>query len=486
MTSSAGILVDQPRFNFTTDNFKLILGVSSGETYEQLDETIVKIEAFQSEAAKNKEGWLEYKTTPLKLEICDFSKFTSFHSEIFKGTPTYNMLCLADNFNIQGSYFSPIYNSLKIKISECTNSTESQKCKSKAEIDKQLKFGYFSFAHTDINIDPTNYTTPNQIYNGNAFLAISNREYREALHIQKLVRINTDKAWLFEDITTENYIQTETASNIVLQRPSVNFLNYFFRFNIKVDTYNRSYTKVQNVAANVGGIIKIFVIICQSLVKIYGKTKYLEYVINKLFNLKNEKEHVKEKEQKSGNVSSMRFFKDYSDMNNLNNVNIIHESKLQIGNILPMTNTSQKFNPLPSQPVVVDKNKILLGKNNKAHKMDFGYLKSNCLFIMPWCLRNNHDAKMFIKAKEKFYLDSDIIKIFGKLHNYDLLKRILLDDDVNQMLNLPHKSDVEMTPNLMTPSKDLMKIFEVIKDRANNNDIKCQKILTELFHVKKN
>jgi hypothetical protein len=256
--------------------------ISNGNTYEQFDETIFKLEAFQSESFKNKEGYIDYKMTALKIEKCNFDKFSPFHREVFNGVPTYNMFCLEDTFSVEGTYFSVNFRYLLVKVSECKNTTEYQKCKSKAVIDKNLKLGFFTFAYTDINIDPTNYTNPNQIYNPNAYVPVSNEQYREVTHNQKLVRINTDKGWLFTDSTTEDYIQSDNAKELVLNTPKENFLNYFFRFGNKVDTYNRSYTKIQNVAANIGGILKIFVIICQSIVKVLSIFMARRNILNML------------------------------------------------------------------------------------------------------------------------------------------------------------------------------------------------------------
>lgn len=68
------------------------------------------------------------------------------------------------------------------------------------------------------------------------------------------------------------------------------FTNVFVGLtNIKTN-YNRSYIKIQDVSAQVGGIIKFFLIIIESLLSFYSYVPYLETLYGRLFdfNLVNE------------------------------------------------------------------------------------------------------------------------------------------------------------------------------------------------------
>jgi hypothetical protein len=113
------------------------------------------------------------------------------------------------SFSIHGTLLNDEYSFLYIQIFECKNKTGGIPCRPKPELDDILAGVFFTFSHTDITIDCSNYTIPNRVYAGDLYTTVSNRYFKEIHHYVKQVTVNTDKGWLLADKSNDVYLMDD-------------------------------------------------------------------------------------------------------------------------------------------------------------------------------------------------------------------------------------------------------------------------------------
>ncbi len=158
-------------------------------------------------------------------------------------------------------------------------------CKSKEYIDQILAGTFFNLPFTDITIDTTNFANPNQILIGDSYTTVSNKFFKEMHHYLHQIELSTDLGMLFSDKHTYQYLQNDLIKEMTDFRKAENFLSYSIKLSTRKETYLRSYAKVQNIAAELGGILKVINIICMLVSFYFSKSKFYELLANEIFDV---------------------------------------------------------------------------------------------------------------------------------------------------------------------------------------------------------
>jgi hypothetical protein len=79
-------------------------------------------------------------------------------------------------------------------------------------------------------------------------------------HYVKQITIMTDKGWLMTD--SESYLQDDFIKEMIDFRYTDNFQSYKLKLSTVIERYERSYPKIQDIAAQSVGIIKIISALC--------------------------------------------------------------------------------------------------------------------------------------------------------------------------------------------------------------------------------
>jgi hypothetical protein len=112
----------------------------------------------------------------------------------------------------------------------------------------------------------------------------------------QIKQINTDKGIFFESILTQTYLTFESTSENKDYRESDNFLTVYIRESTNRKVLDRTYSKFQDIAANIGGIIKIIFIIGEIIAYFIRRTLYKNYILQ-FFNLDESKFEEIQKEE---------------------------------------------------------------------------------------------------------------------------------------------------------------------------------------------
>lgn len=353
-------------------NYGFSFGLQNPFSYDQfIDESYYRAEAFHMTGKRITNGTTSYfnwTTNQLKLELCNIQKFPTNYHHLFKSLPFGNLYCLKNTaFSLFGTFLNEEYQYIMIKLYECRNNTylagsgfyssvqnsissistknensqnmnlsinnfnnsnnisdlsKNEKyllCKPKEAIDEMLAGAFFDLAHTDLTIDPSNYTNPNQLYSGDSYTTVSNKFFKEMHHYINIINFETDKGWLISDIERNVFLKTDYIKEMTDFRKSENFLSYTIKLSTKVETYSRSYAKIQNVAAEAGGFLKMISMICIISSFYYNKSKFYQVIGEEIMTEMDSKADKKSNSDYFFEGSQMKF--DLQSNNNFKNLN---------------------------------------------------------------------------------------------------------------------------------------------------------------------
>jgi hypothetical protein len=460
--------IDYPeKYHMSNENFGFVFGLQDVNTYNQyIDETIYTAKAFQKTATRVQVGnssEFQWDVTPLELVRCSIDKFPDEFKELYKFSPLNDMYCLKNNsFYIDGTFLNDHYSFLYIELSECRNSTEKMDipCKPKSEIDAKLTGSFFAFSHTDITIDPRNYTSPNQNYNGDTYTTISNKYFKEMHHYVKQIQIETDRGFLLNNVDRIKFLKDDYIKEMTDFRVASNFLSYTLKLSTVFETYSRSYKKVQNVAAEVGGVVEIISILCAVLAFFYNKAKFNELIINEFFYV----------DDSTG--TNMKSIVDNSsnDTKKFNSNTVLHSV---MSSNYPSRKESSK------QTVVTYSKPTVLIKNSETHNnskeltiytptIRLTFVQSFCYFFASCCFKKSRTTRILEKGQKEVEKQMDILNILKKMGEVDRLKEILLTETQIKLFNLPYKNKLNLDNYV---EKDLSKdeIVKYISNLKTNN-----------------
>lgn len=149
-------------------------------------------------------------------------------------------------------------------------------CLPKDEIDKILGDTFFTIYSLNYHINPDNYKEPFAPTLYNDFLLISNQAFTSAMVSLYHIEISTDVGVLFEDIDLNKKFAVDNLK--VSGLPFVGNKGLFFNLTFQLRNYKivitRSYIKLQEIMAQIGGIYNLLFIIANIM---FYYTKDFEY-----------------------------------------------------------------------------------------------------------------------------------------------------------------------------------------------------------------
>ena len=236
-----------------------------------------------------------------------------------------------------GEFVDYIYiNSLKCK--EGSTNKKGIACASEKETQALISnLLYVSVYIPNILIDPSEYTNPFTLTLINLYsmldLNIVKNTYLKFIEIQMF----SDIGWLIQDIKEHkeiSYYQTTTdyslQSSLAYDEYYSNYYSSVTLYMVKnIKKYTRVYTKIQNLAAEVGGILKLFTSIMSILIHFYNNS-YFEFELIKVLN--NYLTTTKESPSNSIKINKSNYDKanNVSNLSNLNQSSFLNINKSNI------------------------------------------------------------------------------------------------------------------------------------------------------------
>jgi len=298
------------------DTFAFGFGVQHPETFAHyIDERIytVQVDHVQLRRETNSDGSVNeiWSTTPLETEPCTTDHYGKLGHK-FVDIELNKLYCIKEKqsaleeLRIQGVFESPIYEYVRGSIKACDNSTTANpdKCVSKEELTYYLGGGFFAVYFTNIAIDPKNYTDPNINYRDSTFTSTTYPYYKELTLWLNHLKMKSDVGWLTEEENNLSFVSFDkTVENLNFRQDMGAVLNLVVRVGKITTYYERSYTKISEILAEVNGLTAAVFIAAAIILYPYSNIKFYESLINDLFDIKTLKqvEEANNKELKRAN-----------------------------------------------------------------------------------------------------------------------------------------------------------------------------------------
>ena len=397
--------VDDPPFTPINDSVHIMtLSLQTPNYSLYIDESIYTLNAFFMKYTISHNGTQEILKEKLNIIKCNEYNFTLL-PDYFAHLDLDNLYCLDKNSSlyIKGEYGKEEWTFINYEFSRCVNTSENNNiCKSDQEIDDKLAGGFLGIFMTDLSIIPNQYNNPSVLYGKNVFTTFMNDRYTDVWFYMKIIKVNTDRGLLLKDIKHEEFIAYDSFMTTSDYRRSDVFLNLHFRLSQRTEIYDRTYQKVQAIAAELGGIIKISLIIGELLVYLFREVLYKDYILT-FFS-----------EDKNCNCSNKSGFIVYTSPNKKYIDSVCKNFSFSSINRLVSLNSKKEI------------------KKEERHKV-----KLNSMVLLGPCLFDSKIRKNIALINSKFkrieYL-FDVIHFLKSKDEIRALKRIVFDDIQNKTL----------------------------------------------------
>jgi hypothetical protein len=385
--------------NLKPENFVITFSLQNIEYENYIDESIYTINATKSIVYLDDRGINNAKETEISVIKCSDYKFQII-PQYFKSLPLKNLYCINEtDIRLQGQFKQNVWEYVNVRFSKCINSTNNNfSCKSETEINNALKGGFIGIFLTDFNILPNNYSHPYHIYGKNIYNTFSINYHLSYWIFLKSIELKTDSGLIFSNIKSMKFFALEDTKPDIDYREGNVFLTMVFRNSPKREVYERTYLKIQDVAATISGIINLSLIIGEILVYIIRLTLYRFYFIqffnpdNKIFNYKrNDKNIISSKNRNSFILKKTKLLKD-NYLEKFNSVvkspNISNIDKLNKIKNISQENVNNKKN---SYVITEKKNNtsILLSSFNNKTIKQISNIKLKNLINKKYHSKNN-------------------------------------------------------------------------------------------------
>ena len=279
------------------DNYEFLIGIQNSNMIVHRDETIYKAKGFIFQTL-NTNNELNNMVTEIDLESCDIALADSNVYEFVKDINLEDYYCFAksqskvsnNDLFINDFWNNDGFQMIQVKFMECQNTTEDQSCKSQEEINQYLKLQEISLYYIDNFVETTSYEEPFKKGIREVFYYISN-DYTFYLtnYIQHL-QIVSDDGLLFITKKVKDTFIVDNMRDLTNYQKTQYFASYTIQFNNIKQLYYRKYYKLQDLAAQVGGVFKTLMIIGIVLTKLFEEHEYYQHLINNFFDIRTDDE----------------------------------------------------------------------------------------------------------------------------------------------------------------------------------------------------
>lgn len=285
------------RTYFSTENFFFMFGVEAPNFTHFIDDTIYEVKVTHRKfSSKANDSF----SIDVPIERCREDHLPQKNQQLHDyfltapKVPIENLICLQniENYFMEGSFDSDAYTFLEINIYVCSNATRKTNdipCKPPEMINTVLE-GFFALYTMDYLFDPQNYENPGSNTGVDYFTPLSVGIKRYTNRFISTTNVQTDDGVLFSNSQiTHSYPNYENDKESLLIDSSDEgmLMDFIFRKYHSEMLYDRSYKKLQDVFAEIGGFTQILYLIFFVFSYPFIAKKYYEKIINLIYNFEN-------------------------------------------------------------------------------------------------------------------------------------------------------------------------------------------------------
>ncbi|KAM3126722.1 hypothetical protein pb186bvf_021172 [Paramecium bursaria] len=500
---------------------------------------------------RSQDGTSQRQTIDINLMPCQLSQFQKvFDLTNYNFTEDFNKLGLTNwlcpdigLFNLSGVYSSILFHKqligtvfefLQVLVTPCQNNSNSSLawkpvCAPQSEIDAYLlKNGEFKINIYSSNLIvnpsiPSKYIQ--QYFDDEMYFTFKPYElFRSAnIFLRKYEFVNDESLLPIEDISYNNLYARQTSDYRDLtslgSKSDTVFARFYFRRSPYTEQIHRSYQKIQELLAQLGGFLQVMLIVFGFLILNYNKFQLMMQLANDLFNFnfidedpfqqkqqdvellknvykKTEEDHL-EKPQPlpTSRIESNRRKREVP------HIQCLESKRLDLGlkqdtprqrlsSINLNTPESQMANnELEQAKQLLDKNQQEVKQMNVLNEKDYFSQKLNqflqkkyvplqltckSLINQIFCGRffqNNKESILLQKSIKKMESQLNILNILQKIQEIDKLKEILLTTNQQIIFNFQPKQIISLKKKLVKISrKSVSKAYNIGEMKVNQGN----------------
>ena len=422
-------LMHPPILNYF-NNFEFLIGIQNSEYLTEINEKIFSAKGILFKTIINESGTYNLKSD-INLTSCDIALSENKNKEIFSDLNLKGYYCIS-NIQTEDPYIAEHWGNngfvmIQIKFVDCDNSTG--KCASQEEINNFLHSADLSLYVSDNLVSTRNYKYPFTKILKEQTLKVSESYKVSLIQYLKHIRIESDDGILFTTNHTKNsFTLGEFTHNTVFERDSSTFLSLSIELENTLQKYQRKYYKLQDLAAQSGGIINCCYMIAMIILKIYEKNSYFEYLINNFFEVRLEefqktiKLQSYKKKSHHKNKSSSEKIKKLNNNSVNTNVNTNHNINTNINSNPNNTNVKTNNINLDNEKIIYDKKK----------KIKFSFFdKLILLKLAPQFSKARKEKvdEIFFKGAQYIMNNLDVISFLKRAHAGDMEIKLLMGEE---------------------------------------------------------
>ncbi|KAL4512423.1 hypothetical protein ABPG72_005425 [Tetrahymena utriculariae] len=296
-------VVDCPkRIDVKPDNLIIMMGVSNGSTQSFSDPTIFTVNAIQQQQVRYVDQNTGLSTIKLvdqsiKIRFCNENDIGMTDTKNYFKQLNYPLLYCFDTSEEQPVYFEGDFNQtefsqLIVYFEKCQNSTSSQIiCKPKEVIDKVLlltKVGVFMSDHV---INPLNFKNPISNRGISLYASTSSTFPQEMSLYFTNQYIETDSGVFYQQLETlDTFVFVQQTITPYFSSPNT-LARVVIRLQKQKENYmKRTYLKLADVVAQIGGLLKILVLFGYLLSNRISKLYYFKAIIDEVYQFESSNE----------------------------------------------------------------------------------------------------------------------------------------------------------------------------------------------------
>ena len=473
----SNLIDDLPDKYYFNDDFVFAISLQFPNYTNYVNERIYFLKLYDVEYHFLEDNSYTFKEKEIPISLCSNYNIKVL-PEYFGGLNLKQLYCANfSGYYLEGEYGQKKWRTLNFKFSKCRNFSNYNNCLNQEEIDKYLQSGYVDIFMTDKMIVPKDFKNPTKIYGKNIFDSINGKEYMDYWIYLKRLEVQTDEGIIFDQIVKTSVLSFEKTSTMKYSLLDETFLQVILRISINKEIYDRTYMKLQEALANVGGMVKIIFTIGEILNYLTKIILYRNYILQ-FFNMdyfkaiKNNKKNIKynklvtippliitNKNLLNLNTENNIELRDYIQINNSNinlqfhnNSSFIRNQSLQ--ELLQIKNKNgikKLLNNNISKNENKNKNNHTMFYTNYNFKVNENYLYNK---VIRRKIRKYHSildillkkgcCKQIISSIKRFRKISFLFEISRYIKNINetnLLKNLIFDDKQKKLLSYIYHFD---------------------------------------------
>jgi hypothetical protein len=449
-----------------------------------------------------------------EFETCTYNHFPNFDRSYLETAGVSKYHCLKNqNISIGGYWDNEYIQYAIVRLRLCNNETDGGTCAPSHEIEEFFRTQIaFNIYVQDTIINPRSFDKPEQIYLLNLFRNVKLTSRKNFNVFVKHQELRSDEGFMFE--SNRNYssysFDTFDVDEGDASSDSVTDINLYVAPSKVI--YYRSYTKIQNVLANFGGISDALFIIVNLLTCYFSKLHINQKLMNLIFDFDYKPINERRRGAIRGGLVQINNLPNSVDSNerhfnnNINDFSPDNSYRLKINKSSYASSVEFRDNyvkkPKEMDVISQDNKKAeiimeTLKKKNPNKKLRLTMID---MIFKPIFICTNHEGRrikyaLFNKASKTLETYMDISYIVQQIEEYQKLKVVLLDSEQLAMFQLIAKdicsleemgkltSEISHLKGLVNNYEKMVQMLVDYKIKLDSGDRKMTPLDKKLFDL---